>query len=104
MKPLAQISDDDLLCLALRHRWVPHAGSADVIVQGARCRQWRLVCEHGCESVAYEWRDMYDARLPGTTRQYELTDRYRDSLGYTQAEYMGEIRRRQGAVSRNRAG
>lgn len=104
MSLLSHIHTDDLICLALRHRWVPYAGSADVIVGGARCRQWVLKCETGCGSEAIEWRDLLDVRLPGTTRQYSLTDRYRASLGYSQAEYMGELRRRQGVVSINRTG
>lgn len=104
MKPLHTIAYGDLLCLALRHRWTPYAGSADVIVGGARCRQWVLRCNDGCDSEAIEWRDMRDNRLPGTYRQYNLTDSYRDSLGYTQAEYLGEFRRRGAVDSQFRTG
>lgn len=94
MKPLNQIPYDNLLCLALRHRWTPTVGSTDILVSGSRCRQWTLHCNDGCDSTAIEWRDMSDNRLPGTYRQYQLTDDYKDSLGYTQSEYLGELRLR----------
>lgn len=83
-----------LPCLALRHRWLAHSALARTEnVSGARVWDWELRCT-GCDSSATELRDDYDVRLPGTQRQYQLTDEYRKFTGYTQAEYLHEIRRR----------
>lgn len=83
-----------LPCLALRHRWLAHSALARTEnVSGARVWDWELRCT-GCDSSATELRDDYDVRLPGTQRQYQLTDEYRKFTGYTQVEYLYEIRRR----------
>ena len=39
-------------------------------------------------------RDDNDFRIPGTQRQYGLTEEYSRCTGYYQNEYVGEIRRR----------
>lgn len=84
-----------LPCLALRHRWLPNSALARKDnISGARVWDWLLRCT-GCDSSAIELRDELDVRIPGTHRQYQLTDEYRKFTGYTQAEYMYEIRRRQ---------
>lgn len=84
----------NLICHALRHRWVPFAGNAGRNVDGARVLEWQLICEKGCGSEAFEWRDLYGNRLPGTQRRYELTESYKKGGGYTQGEYMSALLKR----------
>lgn len=100
---LLEIDYDDLICLALRHRWIPYEGEAGV-VDGKRIIRWRIKCESGCNSRASEWRDLQGVRVPGTQRQYYLTDRYSQSTGYMQSEYFTELHRRNQASRQNRAG
>lgn len=89
----AAILDDDLLCHAFRtHAWAPTSAQAGV-AGGARVWDWELTCAR-CSSRATEWRDNYDVRLPGTQRQYQLTESYKQGTGYEQGEYWAEIRRR----------
>lgn len=90
---LSSASMEILRCLAYRHYWIPTEGSKGV-VGGAPCIQWLLECGGGCQTTATEWRDMFSVRLPGTNRQYQYTKEYRQYTGYTQAEYITEIRRR----------
>lgn len=100
---LAALEYEDLLCLALRHRWVPHEGEAGV-VGGARVIRWVLKCETGCGCTAFEWRDLHGNRVPGTQRQYQHTDQYKRSTGYSQGEYFTELLRRERATDAQRAG
>lgn len=92
-----------LRCIALRHRWIPYEGEAGV-AGGARVIRWVLKCT-GCNSAANEWRDLRGFRLPGTQRQYELSDEYRDALAaFTPAGAWVEIQRIGRATRANRAG
>lgn len=91
---LASIPNELLPCLAFRHRWLAHSALARKDnISGARVWDWKLACT-GCDSFATELRDNYDVRIPGTQRQYEYTDEYKRCTGYTQPEYIGEIRTR----------
>jgi len=91
---LSEQSYDELLCHALRHRWIPVAANVGKVVLGSRTWDWLLHCASGCGSRATEWRDDMGARLPGTQRQYYPTDSYRAGCGFRQHEYLTEIRRR----------
>jgi hypothetical protein len=93
-----------LRCIALRHRWIPYEGEAGV-AGGARVIRWVLKCQGGCGSEANEWRDLQGFRLPGTQRQYELSEEYKSALAaFTQAEAWVEIQRIGRASRQNRAG
>lgn len=90
---LSAILDDDLFCHAFRaHAWRPVSARAGVL-GGARVWDWELLCDR-CSSKCTEWRDNYDVRVPGTQRQYQLTESYKKGTGYEQAEYWTEIRNR----------
>jgi hypothetical protein len=96
---LRSIAYEDLICLALRHRWIPYEGRAGVL-NGDKIILWDLKCDSGCQCTAQEWRDLFGNRIPGTQRQYSHTDSYKRSTGYTQGEYFAEIQRRQRAARR----
>jgi hypothetical protein len=90
---ISSIHYDDLVCLAYRHRWVPRAGEYRIL-GGAKVILWELQCDSGCGCKATELRDAEGFRIPGTQRQYQHTNRYKSSTGYTQAEYITEIHHR----------
>lgn len=90
---MGSIHYDDLICLALRHRWIPRAGEY-YIMNGLKAIRWDLSCESGCGCTARDYRDYDGNRISGTQRVYSYTDRYKSSTGYTQAEYITEIHQR----------
>lgn len=92
---LSTVRLEVLICLAFRHRWIPYEGESGV-AGGSKVIRWILRCESGCGCSSNEWRDLFGFRLPGTQREYEYTDEYREALalGHSQAEIITEIRLR----------
>ena len=82
----------DLLCHAWRHRWLLESGQA-MVLAGQRAWDDLMRCE-GCGStkVVLRWSD--GTPVKPNQPKYTLTLSYSDGLGYSQAEYITEIRRR----------
>ena len=83
----------DLLCHAWRHRWALESSQA-VTIDGMRAWDDLLRCADGCGSSKTELRWNDGTKVKPHTPVYKLTPQYKAGVGYAQAEYVTEIRRR----------